>query len=190
MKVLVDLGCGEEKVKFKDVVSIGLDKRRTPVVDVIADLEHGLPFKDESVDYIVLKHVLEHVQNFWKLIEEIYRISKPNCLIRVWVPYFRGVHAFTNPNHKRIFTIGSFHFIDARFRKILDIKGIHVPPVDFKIQKVKLKFKVVGPRKEFLANFMNFLIDWFLNLSPTMYESIFSHFLPAEELYIELKAMK
>lgn len=65
----LNLGCGTKK----KVGYIGVDSVRAPYVDVIADLEH-LPFKTNSIEKIYCRHVLEHVDNFNKTIDEIYRV--------------------------------------------------------------------------------------------------------------------
>lgn len=51
----------------------GLLKRDRPTI--IGDAE-SLPFKDGSVDYIIARHVLEHLENPGKFINELLRVSK------------------------------------------------------------------------------------------------------------------
>ncbi len=46
MDVILDIGCGAHKQPG----TIGVDRRRLPGVDVVCDFEHGLPFRDSSVD--------------------------------------------------------------------------------------------------------------------------------------------
>jgi len=49
------------------------------------------PFEDNTFDEIYSAHVLEHVTDMGKTMEELTRIGKPGCEIKVIVPYF------TNP---------------------------------------------------------------------------------------------
>lgn len=46
----------------------------------------NLPFRDGSYDFIFASHVLEHIANDEKAIQEIRRISKPNGLAILPVP--------------------------------------------------------------------------------------------------------
>jgi len=45
-----------------------------------------LPFKDDSLDYVVSSHVLEHVANPVAALEEWYRVLRPEGIIYVVVP--------------------------------------------------------------------------------------------------------
>ena len=48
----------------------------SPLADVKADI-CNLPFEDNSFDFILCNHVLEHIQNDKKAMQELYRILKP-----------------------------------------------------------------------------------------------------------------
>ncbi len=61
-------------------------------VDVICDIEN-IPFKDNSVDYIINIAVLEHVPNPQKVIAEIHRILKPGGKIYSFIPFMQPFHA-------------------------------------------------------------------------------------------------
>ena len=52
------------------------------------DLEKPLPFKDNSVSEVYSISTLEHVFNLSQLIDEIYRVSKPDAKITFLVPHF------------------------------------------------------------------------------------------------------
>ena len=49
----------------------------SPLADVKADI-CDLPFEDNSFDIIFCNHVLEHIPNDTKAMQEMYRILKPN----------------------------------------------------------------------------------------------------------------
>lgn len=49
---------------------------RSPIADVKADI-CNLPFKDNSFDIILCNHVLEHIPNDDKAMQELYRVMKP-----------------------------------------------------------------------------------------------------------------
>lgn len=91
----LDIGCGSQKV-FDH--AIGFDTARMERTDLskqnpthaewVGDA-HTLPFKDNTLDYIVSKHVLEHLD--WKKATlEWLRCLKPGGNLRIIVP---------NPDH-------------------------------------------------------------------------------------------
>jgi SAM-dependent methyltransferase len=105
--VKLNLGCGNSV--YDGYVNV--DKKMLPGVDLVHDLERTpLPFSDNSVDIIRCEHVLEHVQNYLPLLEDMYRISKPCARIIVRVPYFKYEGAFRDPTHVRFFTEHSFDY--------------------------------------------------------------------------------
>jgi SAM-dependent methyltransferase len=63
-----------------------------PPVDVVCDIEK-LPFKDNSIDYVVNVAVLEHVPHPDRAIKEIHRILKPGGKLYCFIPFIQGFHA-------------------------------------------------------------------------------------------------
>ncbi|MDP0561672.1 MAG: class I SAM-dependent methyltransferase [Candidatus Endonucleobacter sp. (ex Gigantidas childressi)] len=61
-------------------------------VDVVCDISN-LPFKDNSIDVILNMAVLEHVPHAKKVIDEIYRVLKPDGIIYTAFPFIQGFHA-------------------------------------------------------------------------------------------------
>ena len=49
----------------------------SPIADVKADI-CALPFKDDSFDVVLCNHVLEHIADDQKAMQELYRVLKPN----------------------------------------------------------------------------------------------------------------
>ncbi|MGK6342222.1 class I SAM-dependent methyltransferase [Chryseobacterium sp. DT-3] len=89
-------------------------------VDVICDIEN-IPFKDNSVDYIINIAVLEHVPNPQKVISEIHRILKPGGRIYCFIPFMQPFHA--SPYDFQRFT---YEGMKHQFREfdILKLKSI------------------------------------------------------------------
>lgn len=54
---------------------------------------HRLPIKDEHIDSVILKSVLEHVQNPYMVIAEAKRVLKPKGKLLLWVPFLHSYHA-------------------------------------------------------------------------------------------------
>lgn len=55
-------------------------------VDMVFDLNDGLPFDDGSVDEVITIQVLEHLKKPMTMLEEIYRVLKLGGVIDVMVP--------------------------------------------------------------------------------------------------------
>ena len=106
--IFVDLGVGNKKEKDW----IGIDKYRTPVTDIVQNLDDPklkLPFDNESVSEIRAYHFLEHIHNLFPLMNECYRILKPQGHFDIIVP--TGYEsAFGDPSHLRAFTDTTFHY--------------------------------------------------------------------------------
>jgi predicted SAM-dependent methyltransferase len=104
----VDLGCGFNKSPG----AFGLDRRPGGGVDIVCELEAKLPLKDESVDVVYLKHVLEHIARLIPLMEEVYRVCRKGAEIRVVAPYYTSRGAFRDPTHVRFVTEDLFQYFE------------------------------------------------------------------------------
>jgi len=58
----------------------------SPIADIKADI-CNLPFKDNSYDFIICNHVLEHIPNDQKAMQELYRVLAPGGTAILQVPY-------------------------------------------------------------------------------------------------------
>ena len=90
--------------------SVGIDIGKLEGVDIVADLNKGIPLKDNSVDMLFSFHFLEHVNDFTRMVEEIHRVVKPNGIVKIRVSYFNCFDAFTDPTHKNFFTERAFDY--------------------------------------------------------------------------------
>lgn len=95
----LDLGCGT----VKQANFIGLDRYPLPGVDVIADLDQPLPFRDNSVDLVYASHSLEHVADLVFVMKEIYRVCCHGAQVCIVAPYYQQSLNLANPYHKQVF---------------------------------------------------------------------------------------
>ncbi len=58
----------------------------SPIADVKADI-CSLPFKDNSYDVIICNHVLEHIPDDTKAMQELFRVLAPGGMAILQVPY-------------------------------------------------------------------------------------------------------
>ncbi len=109
--VAIDLGCGD----YKQVeTAIGVDRSSRRAVNAIADLEKGLPFRDESIDHVFAVHVLEHLRDLIHLMNEVHRVLRPDGVLHVLVPYWQHPVAVADPTHVRLFVPDSFKIFCER----------------------------------------------------------------------------
>jgi len=108
--IIVVLGCGPDKKDDR----IGIDRLDLPGVDIVTDLELGLPFfPDHSVDEIQSNSILEHVNNFEALMKDIARILKPGGKHHIFVPHFSNPYYYSDYTHTNAF-LGYTPFIIFR----------------------------------------------------------------------------
>lgn len=105
----LNIGCGQD---FLDDY-INLDISRNVKADTYFDLEscglnHTLPFEDNSFEEIQANHILEHIEHILPLMQELYRVAKPDCLFLIRVPYGATRSAFDDPTHVRYLYPSSF----------------------------------------------------------------------------------
>ncbi len=139
---------------MENAVNIDSDARTNP--DILADLEKGLDFADESIDEVYATHFMEHIDNFDFLMSEIHRVLKRGSKAYINVPFFTHADAFTDPNHKRFFTISSFMYFKDRFdmesRKL--VFPTYLKPLEYIfnlhpfLQKIHEKIAFVFPAHE------------------------------------------
>ncbi|UCC96566.1 MAG: methyltransferase domain-containing protein [Phycisphaerales bacterium] len=109
--LIIELGCGEKKRPGR----ISIDKVDLSHVDIVADIENGLPFlPGNSVDEIHCRSVLEHIQNFENLVREMVRVLKKDGKAHIFVPHFSNPYYYSDYTHKRPFGLYSFYyFVEA-----------------------------------------------------------------------------
>ncbi|HLW31995.1 MAG TPA: methyltransferase domain-containing protein [Aequorivita sp.] len=71
------------KMKNLDYTTTDLN---SPIADVKADI-CNLPFSNAAFDFIICNHVLEHIPDDTKAMQELYRILKPGGTAILQVPY-------------------------------------------------------------------------------------------------------
>lgn len=122
---VLDIGCGQSPYKFL----LKRSETRYHGIDVIESGEFGyhnsdvisfdgknIPFDNDTFDAVICTEVLEHVQEFQYLINEIYRTSKEDADIFVTIPWSARYHYI--PYDYFRYTPSSIETMFARFSKI------------------------------------------------------------------------
>lgn len=112
---ILDVGCGVNKYAG----SVGIDRNSASAADVICDLDHfPYPFADRSFDGLRAIHVIEHVQDVMKTMEEFHRLVRPGGRVRIETPHYTDFSSFCDPTHRSHLNSYSFRYFgedDAGF---------------------------------------------------------------------------
>ena len=98
----LNLGCGGKKLAGW----INVDKFETAATDLIFDMEvFPWPSPDDSVDEVLMAHVLEHLgaqtSVYLGIIKELYRVCRDGAKIKIAVPHPRHDNFLSDPTHAR-----------------------------------------------------------------------------------------
>jgi hypothetical protein len=135
------------------------DKRREGT-QVLADLECGLPFKDESVEEVYLDHTLDDTRDFVGAMREVWRVCQPGGLVHVWLPHASSTWATSrNPGQTRPFTIETFEFFDP------ERNPDHPEGATFEIEQAKLYLTTLrlGERPRLTGGIISSVIESLAN---------------------------
>jgi SAM-dependent methyltransferase len=70
----------------------GVDQRPGAGVDQLADVE-ALPYADSSVGTVIAMNTFEHVPRFWRGVEEVHRVLRPDGAVLISCPFYFHIHA-------------------------------------------------------------------------------------------------
>lgn len=120
-KIIYDIGgCSRFQKELKrykkyflncDYKTVDINPNCQP--DILADI-HNLPISNNSADGIICMSVLEHVENPFKVVEEIYRILKPGGKGFIYVPF---LHSYHGSDYWR-FSKDGIKYLFIKFQKI------------------------------------------------------------------------
>ncbi|ATE66427.1 class I SAM-dependent methyltransferase [Rhizorhabdus dicambivorans] len=87
--------------------------------DLLLDVEQpDWPFEDDRFDYVLMKHVLEHVGKdfdvFARIMRNLHRILSPGGILEIHVPHYRHETYWSDPTHVRAFTPLTFRMMSKR----------------------------------------------------------------------------
>src|SRR5262245_29503333 len=97
--VIFDIGSKESRGFYafgsppSDAKVVCVDIESGPGVDLVADAHDLHMVADESVDFVISISVLEHVRQPQKVMQEIFRILKPDGMVYINVHFVFPFHA-------------------------------------------------------------------------------------------------
>ena len=157
----LNLGCGNDRKQ--GYVNLDLYNKKA---DIVHDLEkYPYPFKKDTFEEILAYNILEHLNDPYKTLLEIHRISKPKTIIKIIVPHFSGGNAWGDLQHKKAFNTFAFEHENLK-------------PF-FRVKKIQITF----PKRRFF-------IKWFANKYKGFYDYNIANIFPADDIYVELEVIK
>jgi SAM-dependent methyltransferase len=114
MSLCINVGSGDSQARStaKGEVWLNLDLIPHSGVDVVSDLEEGLPFQNESVDILYCSHVVEHLHELPEFMQEALRVLKPRGVLHIKVPMAGCRAAIADPTHYQYFVPETFYHFD------------------------------------------------------------------------------
>ena len=104
---ILDVGCGLNKFAG----AIGIDQNPASRADVICDLDRfPWPLADASFDQIRAIHVIEHVADVVRTVEEFHRLLRKGGRIIIETPHYTDFSSFCDPTHRWHLNSYSFRY--------------------------------------------------------------------------------
>jgi len=164
----LNLGCGNTRKERY----IGVDIAKKGTADIVCDLNKAMPFRYNSIEEIYMSHVLEHLDDPVKTMEELYRILAPGGMLKLVLPFPSAAIA-KNMLHRHGFMPNDFAMFDRESNKAFLLKTTayfrtkkirflpHIPAMLFPFwlyEKLGLFIMNLCPR------FTSYYISWFFPL--------------------------
>ena len=143
----LNLGCGTRKREGY----LNVDKMAQCAPDLVLDIEQvPWPWPDNSVEDVLLIHVLEHVGReadiYLGVMKELWRVCRHDALIHIIVPHPRHDHFLGDPTHVRAIIPDGLALLDQRLNRQWQEQGAANTPlgvylgVDFELTHVEYDF--------------------------------------------------
>ncbi len=122
----LDVGCGVKKQPG----IIGVDRNPRTDADVLCDLDRfPYPFADNSFGRLLAIHVIEHLSDVMRTMEEFHRLVQAGGSVRIVTPHYTDFSSWCDPTHRSHLNSYSFryfgeqhggfgYYTSARFREI------------------------------------------------------------------------
>ncbi len=202
-KIILNLGCGTAKIPG----ALGVDRVYIEgFVDVVHDLDtFPYPFEESSVDEAWLIFTLEHLEDPFKVLEEVYRILKPGGQVFIRVPHYSSCYCWGELTHKRAFSSGFWLVFSHQGNN----SRHYYTPARYSLVDLRVKYFLTYPRVKWhrgdtwnphwenyfiigpLIKIFVSVVQFFIDLSPQIFERFWCYYVGgAAEVCAVLKAEK
>lgn len=172
---ILDVGCGDSPYRHllvpnktqyvgMDIVSaVNFDYNDDNIVHFNGE---DIPFKDETFDAFICTEVLEHVDNFTRLVSEMYRVLKHEGRGVITVPWSARYHYIPFDYYR--FTPSSLSGIFAAFREVeIKPRGADISVIASKLVVLWARNLLPKRRRQWI------LVPFWVLLSPVPMIAIF-----------------
>jgi SAM-dependent methyltransferase len=187
MTTKLNLGCGE----FKKTGYVNVDYFSVSEPDVRHNLnQFPYPFDSDQFALIEANHLLEHLEDPFSVMKELYRIAHHDALIRIRVPHFsRG---FTHAQHTRGFDVSFPLYFNPSFQG--GYQGFTLDLIKARLRWFAQPYlkRTAMPMPVFLVgSALGFALDCVANLSPFLCSRLWCFWVGGfEEIEFEFKVNK
>jgi SAM-dependent methyltransferase len=91
----INIGCGNKGIPG----FVGIDKYPCDAVEVMADIEAGLPLLSDSADEAYIDNVIEHIADLPGFMREIHRVCRHDAKVTIITPHFTSLASWRDPTH-------------------------------------------------------------------------------------------
>ena len=153
-------------------------------VNLVFNLENKRwPIKDNTYDFILCNHVIEHIGDLYRLFNELHRISRPDAIIKLEVPHYSVNFAFTQIDHKHYFGLDSLSILQSE-----DFQNKTKP---FKIVSQRILFR--GEKSSKIMRVVSAPINFVINLNHVVQlltDRYLSKIIPFYSMEYKIRAIK
>jgi len=170
MKTL-NIGCGPRKTPG----AINLDINPDYKPDVVWNLNRfPYPFRKDEFGRVIANHVIEHLDDWPRCMQELHRITKNRGIIEIRVPHFSSHDAYGTIGHKNFFSTGIFRQIPG-----------------FKIIKTRLNYFLTNYKMPAYKRIISAIYSFPANLSRIACERFWCYYVGGfAEVYVEMEVIK
>lgn len=104
---ILDVGCGVKKYPG----AVGIDRLPGTAADIVWDLDQfPWPVESGAFDQVRLIHVIEHVGDVLRTMEEIHRVLRPGGQVIMETPHYTDFSSWCDPSHRWHLNTYSFRY--------------------------------------------------------------------------------
>ncbi|MDF2927104.1 MAG: hypothetical protein K0R57_6018 [Paenibacillaceae bacterium] len=107
----LELGCGDRKHPG----FFGIDSRPLEGVDLVHDLNTGIPLPDNSVEWVMASRCLPYIHDLSALMNEIHRVCIHKAVLCILAPYAHSFRHISNPLLKHKFDEHTPRYLTQHF---------------------------------------------------------------------------
>lgn len=166
--VVVDVGCGDGEtlgaISKDNAIGVEISRLRAYEIKkhgnaIVADAQY-LPFRDSVADVIVASEILEHLQQPWKCLMDLYYILKNDGKLGIVTPNDQAYKIMRLTDPSKLVKLSYLRYKPQHFH---DLSLVHIASLlkqtKFKIREVKAE---IGSWKMFLGNRYRAVFHWYV----------------------------